>query len=174
MIEKDGISAKMLKFFIGLSVVAFGSLCGYLCSKKYRQRKLFLSQWKEFTERFLSEIAYYRRPIREFIAAYAYQVEFEDFLRKLPAENEGNAQGNRAFIINENYSFLTKEDKRLLEDYFLMLGRGDSLSQKAYFSAVRENVVKSYSEAETQCKRYGDLYIKLGFLCGLLILLLII
>ena len=162
----------MLKFFLGLAIVAFTSFCGYLFSKKYRQRKMFLSQWKEFNERFLGEITYYRRPIQEFISAYAYRGEFEDFLQGLYGNFEEISEGKRALIMDPTYPFLTKEDKRLLEDYFLMLGRGDSASQKAYFTAAKESVGKAFLEADMQCKRYGDLYIKLGFLCGLLILLL--
>ena len=62
----------------------------------------------------------------------------------------------------------------MVEDYFLMLGKGDSLSQKGYFSSVKEPLLRLQNEAETTCKRYADLYIKLGFLCGLLILILML
>lgn len=34
----------------------------------------------EFNERFLSEIAYYRRPVKEFSQKYEYQGEFEVLL----------------------------------------------------------------------------------------------
>ena len=71
----------MLKFLSGIVVIAFTTLCGYLLAKKYRQRKLFFTQLKEFNERFLNEIAYYRRPIGEFIAGYAYQGEFNELLQ---------------------------------------------------------------------------------------------
>ena len=61
-----------------------------------------------------------------------------------------------------------------MEDYFQMLGKGDSSSQKTYFSAMKEEIQKRYNLAENEYKRYGDLYIKLGFLCGLFLLILII
>ena len=78
-------------------------------------------------------------------------------------------QVNRA-----EYSFLKQEEKRVVEDYFLMLGKGDSGSQKGYCLAAKDGIVKLQAEAELTCKRYADLYVKLGFLCGLLILILIL
>ena len=79
-----------------------------------------------------------------------------------------------AFIDESKYSFLKREEKRVVEDYFLMLGKGDSISQKGYFSSVKQSLSALQIDAETACKRYGDLYIKLGFLCGLLILILML
>lgn len=61
-----------------------------------------------------------------------------------------------------------------MQDYFLMVGRGDSASQKTYFSSVSGVVSKWASDANLAAKKYGDLYIKLGFLCGLFVLILII
>ena len=55
-----------------------------------------------------------------------------------------------------------------------MIGKGDSNSQKNYFTSVKETLSKLKKEAEENNKKYGDLYVKLGFLCGLLILILVI
>ena len=38
----------MIKFFLGIGIVAFSSYCGRLLAKKYRQRNSFLKQFKEF------------------------------------------------------------------------------------------------------------------------------
>ena len=55
-----------------------------------------------------------------------------------------------------------------------MLGKGDSVAQKAYFSAVKEVLSKRKTQALDESKRYCDLYVKLGFLIGLFILVLIV
>ncbi len=162
----------MVKFLLGIAIVAFTSFCGYLLAKKYRQRKSFFKQLNEFNERFLSEIAYYRRPIREFISKYSYQGEFETLLLDyLTALNE---QSGKNFMESGDYAFLNEEERRRVEDYLFMLGKGDSVSQKGYFSSVREKLSSLQEEADKAAKRYGDLYVKLGFLCGLLILILIV
>ncbi len=161
----------MIKFLLGVVIVAFGSYCGRLLSKKYRRRKGFFKQWKEFNERFLNEIAYYRRPIREFATSYPYEGDFQLLLSDffISIEEEDYLFRNEC-----DFAFLTEEEKRAVEDYFSMLGKGDSASQKTYFSSVKERLQAFWQEAEASAKKYGDLYVKIGFLCGLLLLILIV
>ena len=164
----------MVKFLLGIAIVAFTSYCGFVFAKKYRKRKLFFAQLKEFNERFLSEVSYYRRPLGEFASKYSYKGEFQIFLQNFFAEIDELSQSEHSSITFDGCEFLKGEDKSLLEDYFKMLGKGDSASQKTYFSAAKERLAKFCVDAESEYKKYGDLYVKLGFLCGLLILILII
>ena len=164
----------MVKFLLGIAIVAFTSYCGFVLAKKYRKRKLFFAQFKEFNERFLSEVSYYRRPLGDFVFQYVYKGEFQIFLQNFFAEIDELSQSEHRQISFDGFEFLTAEDKNLIEDYFKMLGKGDSASQKTYFSAAKERLVKFCGDAESEYKKYGDLYVKLGFLCGLLILILII
>ena len=155
-------------------MVAFTAFCGYLLSKKYRQRKLFFLQLKEFNGRFLNEISYYRRPIAEFVSGYSYQGEFQTLLVLFFEKIKERSASEKVFLDDEEFAFLTRDEKRLVEDYFQMLGKGDSKSQKDYFSSVKDCISKLQTETETDCKKYGDLYVKIGFLCGLLILIIIL
>ncbi len=163
----------MVKFLLGIAIVAFTSFCGRLLAKKYRQRKLFFKQMQEFNERFLSEISYYRRPVREFISSYAYKGEFQQLLRDYFFAIDEKL-GVLSLAEETQYSFLKEEEKRTVENYFLMLGKGDSSSQKGYFTSLKGRLSVLQEETEKEEKKYGDLYVKLGFLCGLLILILII
>ena len=164
----------MAKFLLGIAIVAFTSFCGYLLTKKYRRRKLFFTQFYEFNERFLNEIAYYRRPLAEFVSNYAYRGEFNELLERYVEKTSGRNGSFDLVSDNTTFDFLKQDEKRAICDYFSMLGKGDSNSQKNYFSSVKDTIGKFRKEAEDTNKRYGDLYIKLGFLCGLLILILII
>ncbi|MBQ7913556.1 MAG: stage III sporulation protein AB [Clostridia bacterium] len=164
----------LLKFIFGIGIVAFTSFCGYLLAKKYRKRKLFLQQFKEFNERFLSEVTYFRRPIKAFVSSYAYKGEFDSFLKIFFEQLEIGQAQVRSFDFKSEFPFLREEERLTVENYFLMLGKGDSSSQKGYFASIKERLTAQCSAAEIDCKKYGDLYIKLGFLCGLLILILMI
>ena len=163
-----------LKFVFGIGIIAFTSFCGYLFAKKYRQRKLFLRQLKEFNERFLSEVSYFRRPIKAFVASYAYKGEFDRFLKLFIEGLEDGQARVYTLDIKAEFPFLKDAERQTIEDYFLMFGRGDSASQKGYFTSVKERLTTLSTCAENDCKKYGDLYIKLGFLCGLLLLILIV
>lgn len=164
----------MTKFLLGVAVVAFTSFCGYLLARKYRQRQLFMRQLCTFNERFLSEISYYRRPIAEFVRKYTYKDEFGEFLRIFFYSLEKNTPLFQDVLKKPEFSFLQEEEKTIVGDYFLMLGKGDSASQKLYFSSMRETLSKQCREAEQTCKKYADLYVKIGFLFGLLIMILIV
>lgn len=164
----------MTKFLFGLVMVAFTSFCGYLLARKYRQRKLFFRQLYEFNERFLTEIAYYRRPIKEFASKYTYRGEFGELLEVFFVRLEDEAIQENTFMDKTHFPFLKEEERRAVEDYFLMLGRGDSISQRGYFSSIKDELFSECTKAEKACKKYADLYVKLGFLCGLLLLILMI
>ena len=119
-------------------------------------------------------MTYYRRPIKAFVASYAYRGEFDRFLKIFFRRLENGQAQVCALDFKAEFPFLRNEERQTVSDYFLMLGKGDSASQKAYFSSVRERLTTLCGAAERDCKAYGDLYIKLGFLCGLLILILMI
>lgn len=163
----------MIKLLLCIAVVAFTTFCGYLCSRKYRQRRQFFDQFKEFNERFLSEVAYYRRPILEFCTRYPYKGEFrvflEDLARNIQSDNPLDAQ-----MESGEYGFLKGEDRAFLKDYFSMFGRSDSQSQKAYFSSANTEIDVKRAHARSELKKYGDLFVKLGLLSGILIVILIL
>ena len=162
------------KFLLGIVIVAFTSFCGYLLSKKYRIRKLFFTQFREFNDRFLNEMTYYRRPLAEFFTKYHYKGEFAFLLEDYLSYIQKGQTSFEKLLENADFHFLKKEEKAFVCDYLSMLGKGDSASQKAYFGSIKEQLKKLESNAGEIGKKYADLYIKLGFLCGLFILILII
>ncbi len=164
----------MIKFLLGIAVIVFTSFCGYAFARKYRQKQLFFRQFYTFNERFLSEISYYRRPLREFAGKYTYKDEFGAFLQTFFYGLEKEMPCMKDVLDKQEYDFLRKEEKTIVNDYFLMLGKGDSASQKLYFTAMRDTLLKQRQEAEQTCKKYADLYVKIGFLFGLLLLILIV
>lgn len=164
----------MLKVLFGLAIIAVSTAGGYILSKKYRQRRRFLGQFREFNDQFINEITYYRRPIKDFLAQHTFEGEFQTFLQGY-ATCLGLYSENRAQALDLSaYSFLAENEKIDIIDYFSMLGKGDSASQRCYFLSMRERLTKYEADAVSQGKKYENLYIELGFLCGLFILILII
>ena len=164
----------MTKFLLGVAIIAFTTFCGYLLTKKYRRRKLFFAQLYSFNELFLNEIAYYRRPIIEFTANFSYRGEFGILMNDyFSSVNDFQTEFIRR-LDEDTYDFLKTDEKRTITDYFSMLGKGDSQSQKGYFSSIKDTLLKRQNETDAENKKFSDLYIKLGFLCGLFILILII
>ena len=164
----------MLKFIVGIAIVAFSSFCGYMLAGKYRKKKEFFVQFALFNERFIAELSYYKRPIKEFSSQYNYKGEFEILLQEFL-----NTLSSHDYLFNEwtlssQFFFLNEDEKRILSEYFITLGRSDTQSQKNYFFTAKDRLNSMRDEAEKTCTRYADLYVKLGFLCGLFILILIL
>ncbi len=162
------------KFLLGIAVVAFTTFLGYLLGGKRRKRKAFYTQWALFNERFLNEISYYRQPLQSFFNKYAYKGEFTFVLERFLYCVKNGVKLSSNLLEKESFDFLNAEEKSDVENYFSMLGKGDSTSQKAYFSAQKQSLEEWAKRATDNAKKYGDLYVKLGFLCGLLILILIL
>ena len=159
----------MIKFILGAAIVCFTSFCGYVFAKKYRRRKNFFAQMNEFNERFLSEIAYYRRPVEEFAGRYEYKGDFEillsSFLDSLGEEDAGPfpvfflPDGGRNGVRERLFSHGRQRGQRVAERLFHLC----------------EGTLGEYrKKSADECRRYGDLYLKLGFLFGLMILVLIV
>ena len=162
------------KFILGVLLVALGSFLGYLFGRRYRKRKQFFAQFCKFNDCFLAEITYARRPLSQFLTSGSYCGEFALLIDDYMQNVEQASSFAELIQKDSEYSFLKSEDKGWIVDYFYMLGRGDSHSQKTYFQSQKERIESSRAAAEKEDKRYADLYIKLGFLCGLFILILIL
>ena len=160
-----------IKGLLCLAILAFTSTVGYLLAAKYRQRKSFFTQLFDFNERFLVEVAYSKRPIKEFIENYAYKGDFAEILG-LYIDVLGDF--DKMPTLFSEVSFLEQEEKKILTDYFSSLGKGDSDSQKSYFTNVKNTLDVYKKGAENEYKKYAELYVKLGVLVGVAIIIIIV
>lgn len=153
-----------LKFLVCIFVVAFCIFLGHLAAAKHRSRKNFFSQLAVFNERYLTELSYARKPLSEFLQEYPYSGDFAKMVGAFAQHRE----------IEPKLSYLTKDEKKLCADYFGMLGKGDAVSQKNYFSAQKVELNEKKTSSEREAKSRGELYLKLGLLAGLAFVILIV
>ena len=161
----------LIKILLCLTLLIFTSGVGYAFASKYRKRKVFFSQFYEFNQKFIQELSYSKRPIKDFIQAYPYKSEF---LALLEVYRDNLGQDN---LFNEYFSlntFLILEEEKLISDYFHQLGKGDSESQKAFFVSRSKELEKIKDTTEKDYKKYAELYVKLGVLVGFAIIIVII
>ncbi len=144
-------------------VVAFCVLIGYVAGEKYRARRKFFAAFADLNERYLAELAYARKPLPAFLAGCPYKGDFQKVAQ---------AAAQRAPL--PKFAFLTKEEGEFLRNYVSMLGRGDCYSQSGFFSAQKDALEKSRTQAEHEAKTRGQLYLKLGFLAGLALIILML
>ncbi len=153
-----------IKLLLSGAIIAFCILLGYLAAGKYRSRKKFYTQLGSFNERYLTELGYTRRTLEEFFGEFIPEGDFGKMTEQFRRERK----------LNCSYAYLTEEEKKYLQNYFSMLGKGDSHSQNGYFNAQKGTLDEKKRVSEKEAKERGDLYLKLGLLAGLAIVILIV
>ena len=153
-----------IKLLVSGAVIAFCIFLGYLAAGKYRSRKKFFTQFHSLNERYLTELGYMRRTLDDFFAEFSYEGDFE----------KASAQFRKERKISYAYAYLTEDEKKFVQNYFSMMGKGDSHAQNGYFNAQKSALEGKKSASEREAKERGDLYLKLGLLAGLALVILIV
>ncbi len=154
----------LIKGMVCAAIVCFCAAMGYLAAGRFRARKKFFEQLHAFNERYLNELGYARRPLRQFVAAYVYAGDFNKYLQRFLSDRTADC----------TFRYLTSEERAACKDYFAMLGRGDAHAQSGYFGARRVVLEEKSAVCTRDAKARGELYCKLGLLAGFAIVILIV
>lgn len=155
----------MIKLLLCAALVALCSGVGYLLAGKYKQRKKFFYELDFFNARMINEVSYTKMPLSAVIEKYPFSGDFG----KLLEEKKKNGSVTGDFEI----AYLSGDEKNFVRDYFLMVGRSDSGSQREYLNSARAETEKLRAESEKEYKRRFNLYVRLGFLFGLILAVLL-
>lgn len=154
----------MISYILYICIVLFLTYIGYFLSGKYRAAKKFYVDWEQFHQKFLTEAGYARRPLGEVIESFKDRGAFGAFLTEY----------GKRHVWEGKIDFFGKEDNDFLREYFSFLGRTDFKAQKEYFDGVNKKLSSARERAEKDAVRYTDLYVKLGFLLGLIAVILLL
>lgn len=153
----------MAKLFLSVAIVCFTCFLGWFFSLKFRKIKDFYLDFCDWNDRFLTELRYARRPLGEIIEQIPNKREFYREIRACVMKGE-----------KASLSFLSAEERAYCENYFSALGKGDALSQQGFFSAQSEKLKQRGAESAAAAKKQTELYVKLGFLGGLALVVILI
>lgn len=153
-----------LKFILSGLIIAFCVVLGWLAAEKYRIRKKFFSQLAALNAQYISELTYSRKPLDVFLEKQNCTPDFAKLLQSVKRHESVSFKGFH----------LTGEETADYTEYFSMLGRGDTASQRGFFSAKSAILAEKKLATEKEAKARGELYIKLGLLAGLAFVILIL
>ena len=106
------------------------------------------------------------------------QASLISVIKNLPTDTPINAYINGFFIKKEDNAeklkTFTDEEKTFIKDYVKTLGQGDRASQGKFLDAAEKQLEKYLAAAEEEDKKYRPLCLKLGFLFGLIILIIML
>ena len=142
------------------------ALMGYLFSARFAAEKKF---WESFVfthKRIKNEVSFLQKSLPEIL-------NFND-----------NDEKDLFLITIKNYiengklppqiKFLNKEQTDFLTEYIKNLGTTDKKSQLDFLGSMEEKLYSFEKDSDEKYKKYRPLFVKLGFLSGLIIFILLI
>ncbi len=120
-----------------------------MSAKKKRRMQIFAELY-EFNEQLLLNMKYSRLPMEKVAKNFKFMPE----------------------VLNGKI-LLEGKDGEIISDYVFNLGRSDALSQIDYLNERKTVLTKCRDESSNDYKKYSSLYIKIFFLLGVLMAILL-
>ena len=143
------------------------AIIGYLASIKFVDRRDFWERFDYWHKKIIAEIAFSKRTLPE-IFNEAESSDKNDLFLMVAKDYVKN---HKTII---KFNFLCKEEKEFIDKYFQNIGTMDGDTQLNYLKSFETELEKYVSGSELKNKRFRPLFIKMGFLIGLVIFILII
>lgn len=147
----------------GIIFIIISTFFGYRLSTRYTDKKDFYKNFQSFNNKLEKEVSFSNNTILSIIKQSDINVLFYNLLRqKILNGQEGNIP------------FITKDEKEYFYNYLERIGKTDKATQLKLINATKIYLTEKLKISEEDEKKYKTLYIKMGFLIGLLIFILII
>lgn len=164
-----------MKWIIMIILFLICVALGFLFSNKYKKRMAFFSSLIILAQKLDIEINFSRERLKKLIECFDEKAKQnllgvdKSFIEYL--EKGGELTSEKLF---EKNSIIRSEEKEVVTLFFRSLGRSDVENQTKEIKNSISRFEKLLSEASTENKKYGKLGIKLGFISGLMIAILLI
>lgn len=167
----------MLRFIMISIMFIICTYIGFYYGEKYRMRS---SNLKEIHKAFImlnSEISYSNTPLPDALSNISKRVA--DPISKMLLDTSVNLDDINIDSVYEaftkaykNYKDeinLTKDDYKVLSDFFKTIGSCDAMTQEKVFSVTLENLNLNYIEANNEANVNVKMYRTLGISIGIMI-----
>lgn len=154
-----------MRLVLGVVFLILSTFFGYKFSSKFSERRIFYNDFYSFNKKLSNEVAFSKNSIVNLVEKKENDGYFIGQVKKIILEKNNKVQ------LTNSYS---KEENDFFNDYLDNIGNGDSLSQRKYLEGVEEILKEKRQLTQDEEKKYKKLYIKLGFLFGLILLIVIL
>lgn len=150
-----------MRFLLGVICLILCLFVGYILSQKFSCKRMFYSDFKNFNERLITEVSFSQKTISQLIIN-----NDSDFYNLV-----SNKISDREYVIPR---YLKREEYEFLNDYFSNIGKSDKYTQMLYLNSVKNQIDNCFNKSKEDEKKYKTLYVKMGFLIGLIILVVLL
>lgn len=170
-----------MKLVGALLILLASSLIGFGFAAHYRERPRQLSQLRTALQSLEAEITYGLTPVHDAALHLAAQLPHpvKQFFETL-AERIEEGQGQPLSVIWEETleafwprTALRTNEKEVWRQFGLTLGQSDRANQQKYIQLALSHLEREEKEARTAQQQYEKMVKSLGFLGGILIILLL-
>lgn len=148
----------------GIIVLILSVVLSILLSNKYAKRKNFYAEFSRFNEKILKEIS--------FTSSSLLKIS-----KTLPHDSDFGLTTSKYFSGEKKVqylSYLSKEENEYYLYFLSNVGLSDRDSQIAFISKTQQELDEKLKKTNEDEKKYKSLYIKLGFLFGLIMMIILL
>ena len=162
-----------MNWLLGLCLLGVGIFAGSKFSYKYKKHLYFLQDFYNFLDYTQNNVNFLQDNIKCIISSKQdmYHSEFNDFLDKLQKDL---SKSNIYIDDLINNGAIKNDEKQYLIKFFNEFGRLDVETQIASISQIKLGLDIYLKEAQEKDRKFGVLYKKLGIMCGLAMLVIVI
>ena len=153
----------VLKLLIGILSIVISVKIGADKAKKDKSAYDYFNGLVNLCDKILSDLSYKKSNIDKLLSIKLQSKDLNDTLNYYLKSNELKFP-----------DYISVDERFLIEDIFNSLGKVDSLSQIKNLEASKIELIKITKEKYEKYKKFNTLFIKLGFISGLLVFVLVI
>ena len=162
-----------MKYFLIIILIACSTYIGWGFSKYYVNRKNFFKEFVLLLDKLKLDISFSKDKITDIISGYdtknkQIKTLLNNFLIILET---GNFEDDLLF---KNINILKDDEKNNILLFFKSLGRFDMDNQTKQIEAFKQEFTVFEKNATSKNDKFGSLFVKLGFIVGILISLLVV
>lgn len=154
-----------MKFLIGILLVMTCTYISFRLSDKYTIRKNFFNTFLQFTKILKNEVSFSKRTILSLLKDK--QCDKDLFYSVVT-----NYFNNKDFTFDNKH--FSNDEKEHLKSFLEEIGKTNSGLQYEFLSTTEKTIGEKLAVLQEEEKKYKNLYLKLGFLLGILLFVLII
>ena len=154
-----------MRLITGILLLVVSTFLGFFYSRRYGERRKTFERLGVFNSRVKAEVVFSKGSLVSLVKNTECDNPAAEYIRDFFLEKKES---------EEKLKIFTKDEKDFFTDYVRRIGQGDKKSQTDYLEAAEIKINGYISAAEEADKKYRPLCIKLGFLFGLIILIILL
>ena len=139
------------------------AILGYLFSARFAEEKDFWNNFEFWHKKIKSEISFTQNSLHEILSE---ENDKDVFLSSAKAFFKNG--------ITPALNFLSEKENAFFNEYLHRLGTSDKESQIAFLNSMESELLEYVKKSNEKYEKFRPLYVKLGFLFGLILFILVV